>query len=446
MIEHGPLSGRPSPRGALPAPDDIRKTLGLGKRRGLRRLVTWTLILGVLGVAGWQIYAKVTRPAPPPKWITTAAERGDVVTLVSATGTVEPLRTVQIGAEISGRLSAVEVDLNSRVEPGQVLARFDTGPLEAKREQAEAQLDASKANVKQAWATYSEAKQAEARAKTLTREGVSAAQSLEAATAARARAYASHGYAKAQQRLAQAQLKAVLTDLDKAVIRAPVGGVVLTRTAEPGNTVAASFQAPVLFTLAEDLARMELRLAIDEADVGQVEVGMKATFTVDAYPDITFDAVVRLVTFAPTITQNVVTYEAVLTVDNARLLLRPGMTATASITSSAVRDVLRVPNTALRFKPPVDVMMALRGAGGGKGGGRGGVPGMPFGGRPGGGAGGAGAKAMGPMGPHVWVLRDGNPRPMKVETGASDGTHSEVRGGELKAGDELLVGIEQVTP
>jgi len=424
---------------------DVARTLDLsGRGRWRRRLVT-LLILGGLGVAAYFIIQSASEPPPPTQYRTAAAEIGDIVTRVSATGTVEPVRVVDIGPEISGRVVEVGADVNERVTAGQILVRLDTEPLEARLEQSQAQLEAAVASVRQARATLTETRQAETRAQTLGTQGVSARAQLETAIANRARAQAALAGAQAQQRIAEAGMRQVETDLARATIRSPIDGVVLSRIVEPGMAVAASLQTPVLFRIAEDLAQMELRLAIDEADVGQVSPGMEATFTVDAFPQRRFPAEVRLVHFAPQAEQAVVTYRAVLVVDNAELLLRPGMTATATITSSTVAGVLRVPNTALRFTPPDD--SASAGGGGGPGffpgapqripGARGAMGGNRGGGPPGAARGGGG---------RVYVLEDGEPKLVRVVTGATDGAFTEVRGRELAEGVEVIIGIDAGAP
>ncbi len=443
------------PLDVLPAPDEaVRKTLGLSGGVKWRRRVLTLLVLGGLGYGGLHAYQQLNEPPPPPSWRTAGVSRGDILITVGATGSVEPLTTVDVGPEISGRVIAVEADWNEHVDKGQVLIRLDTEPLAAQLEQAQAQLAASAATVQQAAASFTEAKLADERMQKLTKQGLESAERAETTKAARARAFASLDNARAQKRLSEARVKQVQTDLDRAVIKSPIDGVVLLRAVEPGNAVAASLQTPVLFKIAEDLTRMELRLAIDEADVAKVQPGMEASFTVDAYPDQRFAATVKAVRYAPVVTQNVVTYEAVLSVDNGELKLRPGMTATATITASAVRDVLKVPNTALRFRPPRPEGESAPSAG------RGGMPGMPmlggrgFGGGRGGGRGGqataragggerAGGERTGGRGARVWVLRDGEPTPVRVQTGATDSAFTEVTGGELTADDRVLVGVEE---
>jgi HlyD family secretion protein len=310
------------------------------------------------------------------RYITQEVTKGDLIVTVTATGNLEPRNQVDIGSELSGTIRTVLVDVNDSVKAGQVLAVLDTSRLEAQVLQAESSLASAKARVLQAEAGLQEARANHARllkVRELSDNRLPSQQDLDVSQAALARAEAELAAAKAAASQAQANLEAVRTDLGKAEIRSPINGVVLVRSVEPGQTVAASLQAPVLFTLAEDLRHMELHVAVDEADVGAVEVGQEATFTVDAFPDRRFSARITQVHFASSNMQSssssggsvgggssatatgVVTYETVLEVDNQELLLRPGMTATAEIVTTNISDALLVPNAALRFTPPSKV-------------------------------------------------------------------------------------------
>jgi HlyD family secretion protein len=386
----------------------------------------WLVALALIGGGVWWVKFRPQEAAKGPTWITAPVDRGNISTTVTATGRVQPVRVVEVGAEISGRVIEVTVEADAMVEAGTLLARLDPEPLTAKKEQSEAQLAVVEASLRQAAATLTEMRKAEVRAQQLVRKGLISQEELESAVAARARAVAAQGQAEAQKKQAEAALRQVLTDLAKAEIHAPISGMVLTRVVEPGQSVAASLQTPVLFTIAEDLRRMQLELALDEADVGAVKAGMKATFTVDAFPRQVFDAQVVAVRYAPTVEQNVVTYETVLTVENPDLLLRPGMTATATITASEVKDVLRVPNAALRFAPPREANEPSAGSV---------LTGM--GSRPGG-----AGRGKRPGGPRVWLLKDGKPTPLPVVAGATDGRFTEV---SLKEGDALKEGVLVLT-
>jgi HlyD family secretion protein len=281
--------------------------------------------------------------------------RGDLVKTVSATGTLQPVKQVDVGIEVSGTIKTVDVDYNDSVTNGQVLARIDTSKLDAQVLQSEAAVESARAKLLQVQATVQETQTQLARltrVRELSGGKVPSQTDFEAQQASLARALADEASAKAAITQAVATLCVNRSDLDKAEIHSPIKGIVLSRTAEPGQTVAASFSTPVLFTLAEDLAQIELRVDVDEADVGQVHEGQDATFTVDAYPDRHFPARVKQVRFGSKTVDGVVTYTTVLNVDNASLTLRPGMTATAAITTRRVTNVLRVPNAALRFEPP----------------------------------------------------------------------------------------------
>lgn len=413
--------------------DAIRRHLGLGRSRLGRRLLSF-LLLGGLAVGAWFLYQHLNQPPPARAWLEEPVSRGNISTIVSATGTVEPVRIAEVGPEISGRIIEVAVSENDRVVTGQVLARFDPEPIEARLEQARAQLDVASARLVELRATVREANLNYKRANELRKSGVNAAREADAATAALQRARAGLAQAEAQERSARAQVTQVEADLARAVLYSPIDGVVLTRTVEPGKAVAASLQTPVLFTIAEDLTRMELRLAIDEADVAKVKPGMEGTFTVDAYGERAFPARVDKIHLAPTLTQNLVTYEASLTVDNGELLIFPGMTATANITASTVKDALRVPNSALRFTPPRDPAATSVGPGM--------FPGMrpprTGGRRPNGGEEGKSQAAQGT----VYVLEAGTPTRRRVRLGATDGRFTEILGGELKEGDKVVVGVD----
>ncbi|MEO0589702.1 MAG: efflux RND transporter periplasmic adaptor subunit [Pseudomonadota bacterium] len=291
---------------------------------------------------------------PVAAYVTAPASRGDLTVAVTSTGTTQPSNEVIVGIEVSGTISSVMVDFNEEVRAGQVLARLDTSLLAAQVAQSKASLDSATALRTEAEATVVQTEADLARLlalKETTNGALPAAQDLDSARASATRALASRGTADAQISQARAQLASARTELSKATIVSPIDGVVLSRNVDPGQTVAASLQTPELFVLAENLSEMELRVDIDEADVGTVEVGQSATFTVDAYPNQIFEAVIERVHLAPKIEGGVVTYEAVLSVDNSDQHLRPGMTVTAIITTQDVSNALLVPETAFRFTP-----------------------------------------------------------------------------------------------
>lgn len=352
---------------------------------------------------------------------------------VSATGKLEPITQVEVGTEVSGTIQAVEVDFNDRVKTGQVLARLDPDQSKAKHRQSEAALNLARARVQEAEATVTETTNKLRRTRDLIAKRLSSEEELDTVAAASGRAAALLAVTQAQVAQAQAQLDADRRTLDKTTIRSPIDGIVLKRQVQPGQTVAASLQTPVLFTLAENLAQMELKVAVDEADVGQVTQGQVASFTVDAYPDRDFPATLTQVRYAPETVDGVVTYGTLLALDNADLSLRPGMTATAEILVREEQDAVLVPNAALRFNPPK--AQAAKGSGG--------LVAMllprrtpevkriPEAGR----RTGKGAK--------VWVLRDGVPAPVDVRTGATDGVSTQILDDGLAPGTQVLVDVER---
>lgn len=390
----------------------------------------WVLLLVALALAGgW--YWRAGQAAVAVLYDSQPARTGDLVVTVIATGTVQPTTRVELSSELSGTLAAVEVDFNQEVVEGQVLARLDDTKLRAQVSNAEAQLLSARARLTSAEATVTETAEALVTAEALDRRGLNNRQTYIAARAAHDRAVAAVEIARADVTLAEANLSSQLADLDKAEIRSPINGIVLDRAAERGQIVAASLNAPILFTLAEDLARMELRVAVDEADIGRVKVGQAASFTVDAYPGQVFDAVITSLRYAPDTSGNVVTYTAVLSVDNADLLLRPGMTATATIVISKEEGVLLIPVAALRYAP------AAAAAGGDRSGR--GLIGLVMPGPPGRGPGAPGAAAGRADGSGVWILREGAPRRVAITAGASDGSSIVVRGGDLAEGDQVIL-------
>lgn len=281
--------------------------------------------------------------------------RGDLTVTVTATGSLEPINKVDVGVEVSGTIEKILVDFNDLVKAGQVLAELDTSKLRAQVLQAKAAVDSARAKVLRAQADIRLAGSKLAqlkKARELTGGKVPSQQEIDAGEAALAVARADEASAKAEIQRAEADLAFNETNLSKAIIRSPIKGIVLSRLVEPGQTVAASLQTPVMFTIAEDLARMELHVDVDEADFGKVKRGQNAAFTVDAYPDRSYQGKVTEVRFSPKTVQGVVTYETLLAVENPDLTLIPGMTATAEIVVKEVKGALLIPNAALRFTPP----------------------------------------------------------------------------------------------
>ncbi len=333
----------------------IETVLGLGKAGSkTRRRRGWLyglMAVAVIAAAAIAVYAWQGSRAVTVDYTTVPAARADLTVQVSATGTLQPLTQVDISSELSGIIRTVAVDENQQVEKGDVLASLDTSRLEAQIERARASAKAADANVENARITLKENEQALARTAQLAQRGQATSQALEAATATRDRAKAALDSAEANLAIADADLKLQQSDLARSTIYAPIDGIVLTRSVDPGQTVASSLQAPVLFVIAADLKKMELKAAIDEADIGSVKIGQPARFTVDAFPERPFDAEIRDISFASVTTDGVVTYDARLEVANDELLLRPGMTATVSVITREARDVLTVPSAAFRYRP-----------------------------------------------------------------------------------------------
>jgi HlyD family secretion protein len=387
---------------------------------------SWVLIaLGVVLVAVLAYWYFAGTGTTEITYTTQPIVRGDLAVNVRATGTIEPTDQVDISSELSGTVRSVYVDYNDTVKKGQVLAELDTETLDAQIASSRATRGAREAKVRELQATVSETKAAHDRAKTLRERQFLSAAGLEQARAAYDRAVASLGSARADVQTAQADLKAKQTNLGKATIRSPISGIVLDRNVEPGQTVASSLQAPVLFKLAQDLKRMQLEVDIDEADVSQVQKGDNATFWVEGFPEKTFPAQITAVRYSSETVAGVVTYKAILTIDNSELLLRPGMTATADIRVEDVKDALLVPNAALRFEPPTvtsDNRSWLQRL-------------MPRG--PGQRTSQA-SKSPG-TGKSVWILVNKQTVEREIKTGVSDGANTVVTGGELKPGERVVV-------
>ncbi|MGB8287608.1 MAG: efflux RND transporter periplasmic adaptor subunit, partial [Rhizobium ruizarguesonis] len=322
------------------AASDLAAVLAASGRQGKRsrwrgRLLILLIFIAAAAVAA---YFYMGRGQSELSYDTQPAKRGDLTVLVTATGSVQPTEQVDISSELSGTVRDVNVDYNSTVTSGEVLALLDTNKLEADVKSSRAKLNSAKANVVKANADMQSAGTSLERLKSLVRSNVSTQQSLDDASYKYDSAVAAKQINEAEVLASEADLRLAEVNLAKAKIISPIDGVILTRSVNPGATVAASLSAPILFTIAGDLRKMELQVDVDEADVGQIAVGQKAKFTVDAYPDRTFPAEIEQIRFASEVVNNVVTYKAVLSVDNADLLLRPGMTATADVTVEAVRD------------------------------------------------------------------------------------------------------------
>lgn len=396
-------------------PDFLRNAEGDKRGKGVR----W-LVIAAVGVA--IVAAVMLRSgdgAKQGRYLTEEAANGHLVVTISASGTLQPTRSVDVGSELSGTLEVVTVDENDRVKNGQVIAKLDTAKLEDAVAKSRAALAQMEATVTEARANLGRLR----KVAELSGGKVPSQAELETAEATLQRAVANEASARAA-------LKTDETNITKAVIRSPINGVVLTRKVEPGQTVVANMSAPVLFTIAEDLTKMELEVAVDEADVGSVQLGQQASFTVAAWPGRSFPATIKRVGLGSTITDNVVTYKTVLAVSNDELALRPGMTATARIVTADRDNVLLVPNAALRFSPAhgagpaapspsfISKLMPRppRSA-----------PSRPKG------------KGSATNAPQVWVLdEEGKPQPITIQVGASNGRQTEIVGGDLKPGMAVI--------
>ena len=384
----------------------LREVIDHEQRARRRRWVIRT-VLAVLAVAGVAVAVVVLRPkpvSPAEQFRVEAVGRGTVVREVGATGRVEARASVDVGAQVSGRIVGVEVDFNDRVTRGQLLARFDTESLDAQVAQTQASVKAAQAALEQARVERGRIDKQLGRSERLRAQGIEPEEALDNLRAQKAEADATIKSSAAQLELQRANARVARTSRHYAEVASPIDGIVISRNVEPGQTVAATFQTPVLFTIAEDLAAMKVVAAIDEADAGEVVPGQRATFTVDAFPERVFEAQVTELRLAAKVIQNVVTYEAVLEVDNPELLLRPGMTASVKVRTAEAPDALHVPNAALRFTPP--------------------------------------DHAQEPKRHTVWVLRDGELVPLRVVPGISDGVVTQIDDdGTLQPGDEVLVDL-----
>lgn len=399
--------------------DEVAARLGLrpGEAQG-RGILAWVKAhkrlaggfgLALLILTGGRLLAGGDDAA---RYVSEPVTRGDLRVTVTATGTVEPVISVTVGSEVSGRIEEVLVDHNDHVKAGEVIARIDTTSLAIAVAKSKANLEDARAAVLQAEATRIEAAAKLKRYRMLARQNAISELDLDAALADLKRAEANLASAKARVKSNEAQLAADETSLSKAIIVSPIDGVVISRDVEPGQTVAATFETPKLFTLAGDLSRMELQVKVDEADVGEVREGQRATFSVDAYPNRRFEARIRSVRYAASTTNNVVSYVAILTVENEDLALRPGMTATAEIVTAEKKDALLVPNGAVRFTPPGLKPPATR------------------------------MDGKGAIEKYVWTLKEGEPVAVPLHLGLTDGQHTEVVGGEIAPGMEVLTDVK----
>ncbi|MGE5186327.1 MAG: efflux RND transporter periplasmic adaptor subunit [Acidobacteriota bacterium] len=364
-------------------------------------------LLAVVAGGWWLARRRAASRAPAFQYEMVPIDRGPIRAKVTATGTVNPIKTVQVGTQVSGTIQSLGADFNTEVVPGQMLAQIDPRPFQAAVNQARANLVAAQANARKAKASAADARSIANRNRELAAQKLVAQQTADTAEANAKVAEAAYDAARAAETQVRAALDTAQLNLSYTHITSPIRGTVITRNVDVGQTVAASFAAPTLFLIGEDLTKMQVDTNIAEADVGRLEPGMKATFRVDAYPSQTFEGQIREIRSSPQIIQNVVTYDAVIDVANPDLLLKPGMTANLEVVYADRADVVRVANAALRFHPtPAQV---------------GGTP------------------ATAPLGKRlVWIERGARLVPVIFEPGVSDGTYTEVKAGALAPGDRAV--------
>ena len=417
----------------LPDQQEIESILGLGQGARARRLLRrglWLALVGLVCAGGYFWYQNSQSAANRITYETAQPARMALTVSVTATGTIQPTTQIDVSSEMSGVVRSVNVDGNSLIRKGDILAELDTERYKAQLTSMQASVAGATAKLADAQATLSASDLALARQESLQKKGLAITQDLEAARAAQARAAAAISSAEADIQIAQSNLELKQLDIDKSQILSPVDGIVLKRAVEPGQTVASSLQAPVLFTLAEDLKHMQLEANVDEADIGTVKAGQQAVFTVDAFPGRSFPARIETIEFSPLTTDGVVTYKAILSVDNSDLSLRPGMTATAQITVQEISGALLIPNAALRYSPPAAAKQESFSLS------RLFLPRMPRSERT--------AKKETAAGERVvWVLKDNAPQSLNITTGASDGKMTEVVKGELDPATLLITAAKK---
>jgi HlyD family secretion protein len=381
-------------------------------------------VIVVLLAAGVYGFFKLWGDDQEVYYRTATVERGDLVQTITATGTIQPLKVVDVGTQVTGRIKKLYVDFNSPVTEGQIVAEIAPESYKARTDQDKANLQQSIANVDQIQAKLVLAEQELKRNKELAERGLVTGTDLDTAVSNRDALEAQLKMAKAQIKQSKATLAVSKTDLAYTTIRSPVNGVVIARNVNEGQTVVASMSAQTIYQIATDLKKVQVEAAVAEADIGQIRAGEKVTFTVDAYPDEEFIGKVSQVRLSATITQNVVTYPVIIVADNPKEKLLPSMTADVSIEVARVDGALKLPNAALRFKPE---SAATEGGGGG------------------GGSGGKKKSSAGSSKPthEVWVQTPGGLRPVKVALGISDGTHTQVLEGGLKEGQEVVTGVSE---
>ncbi len=383
-----------------------------------------SLIIGVLAIglaiAGYVFFNGERRV--PVRYRTVPVERGTIISLVTATGTINPITTIQVGSQVSGMIESLHADFNSKVRANQVVARIDPFPYQARRDQAVASLANARAAFDKARIDLAQRRRELDRAKSLIGQQFISQNEVDVALTASEGAVAQLKVTEAAVKQAEAMLQAAELDLKYTVIRSPVDGVVISRLVEVGQRISASFSIPTLFLIAEDVTKMQVDTNVSEADIGGVAEGKEASFTVDAYPGERFHGRVRQVRNAPINIQNVVTYDVVVEFENPAFRLKPGMTANVAIVVAKKEQILKVPNSALRFNPPKGVREDTAAV------------------RPAGGASGSSGRQRA-----LWTQNAADElEPVPVETGISDGTYSEITAADVTEGDPVIIGIESV--
>ncbi len=383
----------------------------------MKKIVLSSLLVFVAVAVGVFFYVK---RSPAPVYKTAKVEKGAIVSMVTATGNLNAVVTVQVGTQVSGTIQKLFADYNSVVKKGQTIAQIDPAIFSSQVEQSRGNYQSALANLRKAKADVSDARRTLERNRQLLKDGVVSQADFDSAETKYEDTRA--GVKAAEGSVAQTlgSYRQTQTNLRYATIKSPVDGIVVSRNVDVGQTVAASFQTPTLFTIAQDMTKMQIDTSVDEADIGKIRVGQSAVFTVDAYPEMQFRGMVTQIRNSPIITQNVVTYDVVITLDNKELKLKPGMTANVNIEVMRKDDVLKIPGAALRFKPKVA--------------GEEPKPSMANSQR----------KIARPAGQRVFILKDEKPVPVLVKTGITDDSFVEVVQGELRQGEEVIV--EQILP
>jgi|SRR5262245_4177945 len=404
----------------------------------LRKVLITVILLLVAGGAGFAYWGMANSTKEPP-YLTVPANKGNIRQVVASTGTLQAVTTVLVGSQVSGTIAKLNADFNTKVTKGQIVAQLDQSKFSARVEEARANLLAAQANFAKAKVAVEDVERTLRRARELKQRELVSQSELDAAQTAYDAARSQMNVAQAQVGQSKAAMNQAAIDLDYTVIRSPVDGMVISRSVDVGQTVAASLQAPTLFTIANDLTKMEVHTNVDEADVGNIHEGQDVSFTVDAHPNRRFRGQVHQVRNAPQVIQNVVTYDAVVRINNKELLLKPGMTANVQFLVSEKEDVLTIPNMALRFKPPdekneaQDLLRQEQGRAAPRVGQRRTSRGA--------GSGAAGGEARRARQVRIYVMKDGKAQAVEVQAGITDGSKTEVIDGELNENDPVIIGM-----